>query len=96
MGTCPKCGSSNGAEKGNNHLCSSCTYAKRDEEKLTRLKLKEAKRNQRESNNSGSTKFHGLYCLCIGWLLAALLVCCIVPIFFAGGRKLIKKAFGIW
>jgi len=45
--------------------------------------------------NSGE-KFHWLYCLLIGWWLAMVLVCCIVPLFFRGGRRLIKKAFGIW
>jgi hypothetical protein len=49
-----------------------------------------------KNNESGKARFHGLYCLCIGWWLAMLLVCCIVPLFSNGGRRLIKKAFGFW
>ena len=50
------------------------------------------------SNDSGggSGKFHGLYCLLVGWWLAMVITCMIVPLFFKGGRRLIKKAFGIW
>ena len=52
--------------------------------------------NQRDSNSNGETRFHGLYCLLIGWWLAMFLVCLIIPLFSNGGRKLIKKSFGIW
>jgi len=41
-------------------------------------------------------KLHGLYCLLVGWWLAMFIACMIVPLFLKGGRKLIKKAFGIW
>jgi len=49
-------------------------------------------------NQSGSSggKFHGLYCLLVGWWLSMFLVCMVFPLFFRGGRSLIKKAFGIW
>ena len=52
--------------------------------------------NAQGDNNSGSTKFHGLYCLLIGWWLSMFLICMIFPLFSSGGRSLIKKAFGIW
>jgi hypothetical protein len=25
-----------------------------------------------------------------------MLVCCVIPLLFSGGRRLIKKAFGFW
>jgi len=70
---------------------------------IIKKKLKQDKEQDKErkkSNNNvqtgGKGKFHGLYCLLVGWWLATFLICCIVPLFFKGGRKLIKKAFGIW
>jgi len=65
---------------------------------LMERQLREQKKQAKQSKNreSGKGNFHGLYCLLIGWWLAMFLVCCIVPLFFSGGRKLIKKAFGIW
>lgn len=57
----------------------------------------EARRQRREARRqNGKGSFHGLYCLLVGWWLAMFLICCIVPLFFEGGRSLIKKAFGIW
>jgi uncharacterized membrane protein YvbJ len=97
MGNCPKCGSWNRGDKFFNGLCPKCSRAKNDEEKLTQLKIKETKRNLRDNNNSGGgSKFHLLYGLLVGWWLAMILVACIVPLFFSGGRRLIKKVFGIW
>jgi Flp pilus assembly protein TadB len=55
---------------------------------------KKARRNA--NTQAGKANFHGLYCLLIGWWLSVFLVCIIVPLFFPGGRLLIKKAFGIW
>lgn len=58
---------------------------------------KEKKRQRREENRqSGKGNFHGLYCLLVGWWLAMFLICMIAPVFFRGGRNLIKKVFGIW
>jgi len=55
---------------------------------------KRAKRNA--NKQAGKANFHGLYCLIIGWWLSMFLVCMIIPLFFAGGRSLIKKFFGFW
>jgi len=66
-------------------------------ERQAREQKKQQKRaRQSENRENGKGNFHGLYCLLIGWWLAMFLICCIVPLFFSGGRKLIKKAFGIW
>jgi len=93
MAHCPKCG-----EYVNNpgQVCGACNNAMKNEAELTRLKIKETKKNIRNNSDGGGARFHGLYCLCIGWWLAIILACCIVPLCFAGGRRLIKKAFGIW
>jgi len=94
MASCPKCGN---YVNNPGQVCGSCQTAMRKAEELTRLQIKETKKRLRESNNSdGGSKFHFLYCLCIGWWLSMLLVCMIFPLFFRGGRRLIKKAFGIW
>ena len=66
-------------------------------ERQAREQKKQQKRaKQQENRESGKGSFHGLYCLLIGWWLAIFLICCIVPLFFSGGRRFIKKAFGIW
>lgn len=54
---------------------------------------KERKRQRREN---GKTRFHFIYFLFIGCWLSLFLVAMIFPLFFSGGRRLIKKAFGIW
>jgi hypothetical protein len=96
MGTCPKCGKWNRGDKLDKSLCPSCSRAKNDEEKLTQLRIKETKKNLRNNDSGGGSRFHGLYCLLVGWWLAMIIACCVVPLFFPGGRRLIKKAFGIW
>ena len=96
MANCPKCGNYVNVA---GEVCGSCRRAMKDAAELTRLQTKETKKRMRESNNSGgggSGRFHGIYCLLIGWWLAAFLAMLIVPLFFRGGRRLIKKAFGIW
>jgi hypothetical protein len=55
---------------------------------------KDAKRQQ--NKQAGKSNFHGLYCLVVGWWLSLILICIIVPLFFSGGRSLIKRAFGFW
>ena len=65
----------------------------KEEKKLEKERKKSHNDNRQDT---GKSKFHGIYCLLIGWWLATFLICCIVPLFFKGGRKLIKKAFGIW
>ena len=89
---CIKCGSISVT----NGLCPKCAQAKEVEEKLNRERLKNEQRKSRENSNSSGTRFHGLYCLLVGWWLAMVIACMIVPLFFKGGRRLIKKAFGIW
>ena len=67
-------------------------------EEYSKTIKKRNKPNKSSSSNDGGdgVKFHGLYCLLVGWWLAMVIVCMILPLFFKGGRKLIKKAFGIW
>ena len=68
-------------------------------EKKVKQEKKQEKERKKSLNNGqdgGKGKFHGIYCLLVGWWLATFLICCIVPLFFKGGRKLIAKAFGIW
>jgi hypothetical protein len=57
---------------------------------------KEAKQAKRSAKSKSGEHLHGLYCVLVGWWLALVLICIIVPLFFRGGRLLIKKAFGIW
>jgi len=84
MAKCTRCGKYVNNE---GEVCGSCRSAINNTDKLTKRKLKES--------NSG-TRLHGLYCLLIGWWLAMFIAILIVPLFFSGGRSLIKKAFGIW
>ena len=65
-------------------------------EKSKKREKPEKKKNKEENNERGKKRFHLLYCLLVGWWLAPLIISCIVPLFFSGGRRLIKKAFGIW
>ena len=69
---------------------------RRDRE--VRAQEKQAKAAEKIARNQGGggTRFHGLYCLLVGWWLSMFLICMIFPLFFSGGRRLIKKAFGIW
>jgi len=66
------------------------------EEYSKTIKKRNKPNKSSSSNDGGGGKFHGLYCLLVGWWLAMVIVCMILPLFFKGGRKLIKKAFGIW
>ena len=93
MAKCPQCGDYVNLE---GQVCGSCKRGKRDSEELNRLRIKETKMNIKQNRNEGGTRFHFLYCLLIGWWLSMMLICFIVPLFFPGGRRLIKKAFGIW
>jgi len=71
--------------------------AKNADELNKKHEREERKRNKEDnSQRNGKGRLHGLYCLLIGWWLSMFLICCIVPLFFPGGRRLIKKAFGIW
>jgi len=70
--------------------------AAEDYSKMIKQRNKPDKSSSKNESGGGSGKFHGLYCLLVGWWLSMLLICCIVPLFFKGGRRLIKKAFGIW
>ena len=96
MANCIQCGTYVPGDKGAKTLCFRCRGAQDDAEKLTRLQIKNEKKRQREGNSDGGTRLHGLYCLLVGWWLAMILSFCIVPLFFPGGRRLIKKVFGIW
>jgi len=42
------------------------------------------------------TRMHWGYFFLVGWWLGLMLVCTILPLFFKGGRGLVKKAFGVW
>ena len=57
--------------------------------------MKRKQRNLEEDQQNGRIRFRVIYFLLIGWWLGMMLAMMIVPLFFAGGRRLIKKAFGV-
>jgi uncharacterized membrane protein YvbJ len=87
-GRCARCGRWINADSG---MCSSCSAAQYNEEKLVKEQLKQLK-SAKKQNNTGR-RMHWIYFFVFGWIIGSLLVIFVFPLFVKG---LVSKAFGYW